>query len=148
MDYWFTDSLPYLLNRVGVALGETFSKRIAPYEVTLPMYRVLAILRQTGPKSLGDLAALVTVEMSTLSRMVGTMAKAGHVTRIRPPENGRVVSIEITPKGAALADELMKIAMQFEQTILGSMDDRAAAELKALMRQIGNRVATLQDTPD
>ena len=143
MDYWFTDSLPYLLNRAGVALGETFSKRIARYDVTLPMYRVLAILRQTGPKSLGELSSLVSVEMSTLSRMIGAMAKAGQVTRIRPPENGRVVSIEITAKGAALADELMQIAMQFERGILGDMDAAAAEELKTQQRQISQRIDRL-----
>lgn len=143
MTYRFTDSLPYLLNRTGVALGETFSQRIAPYGVTLPMYRVLAILRQTGAKSLGDLSALVSVELSTLSRMIGAMVRSGLVTRIRPPENGRVVSIEITGKGAGLADELMKIAEGFEQTLIAGLDDDEAAALKALLRQIGKRIETL-----
>ncbi|MFV0243642.1 MAG: MarR family winged helix-turn-helix transcriptional regulator [Qingshengfaniella sp.] len=143
MEYWFTDSLPYLLNRVGVALGETFSKRIAPYGVTLPMYRVLAILRQTGPKSLGELSTLVSVEMSTLSRLIGTMVKAGHVTRNRPPENGRVVSIAITDQGAALADDLMKLAMQVEMTLLSGLDTTEAETLKSLMRQISRRVTAL-----
>ena len=143
MEYWFTDSMPYLLNRAGVALGETFSKRIAPLGATLPMYRVLAILRQTGPKSRGDLAGLVTVEMSTLSRLIGAMAKQGLVTRERPPENGRVVSIAITEEGAAMADRLMVIAHQFERTILGDMPDAEAERLKALMRQISDRIATL-----
>lgn len=142
-EYWFTESMPYLLNRAGVALGETFSKRIAPHGATLPMYRVLAILRQTGPKSLGELSGLVTVEMSTLSRLVGAMSKQGLITRERPPENGRVVVIAITDAGSDLADRLMKIAMQFEQTILGDMDSAEAERLKALMRTISDRIATL-----
>ena len=40
--YTFTDSFPYLLNRVGVRMGELFSRRIASYGITLPMYRVMA----------------------------------------------------------------------------------------------------------
>lgn len=143
MTYLITDSLPYLLNRAGVTLGETFSQRIAPWGVTLPMYRVLAILRQTGPKSLGELSALVSVELSTLSRMIGVMGKSDLVTRIRPPENGRVVSIEITDKGAVLADELMQIAMRFEQTMLAGLNEAEADALKALLRQIGKRIETL-----
>ncbi|HCP76840.1 MAG TPA: MarR family transcriptional regulator, partial [Pusillimonas sp.] len=46
MKYRFTTSFPYLLNRVGVRMGELFSKRLLEYELTLPMYRVMAVLRQ------------------------------------------------------------------------------------------------------
>ena len=46
---------PYPLNRVGVRMGELFSRRIAGYGVTLPMYRVMAALWETGDQRLGDL---------------------------------------------------------------------------------------------
>ena len=55
--YRLTNSFPYLLNRVGVQMGELFSRRIAGYGVTLPMYRVMAALWETGDQRLGDLAA-------------------------------------------------------------------------------------------
>jgi len=42
--YRLSNSFPYLLNRVGVRMGELFSRRIASFGVTLPMYRVLAAL--------------------------------------------------------------------------------------------------------
>ena len=54
--YRLTNSFPYLLNRVGVQMGELFSRRIAGYGVTLPMYRVMAALWETGDQRLGDLA--------------------------------------------------------------------------------------------
>ena len=56
--YRLTNSFPYLLNRVGVQMGELFSRRIAGYGVTLPMYRVMAALWETGDQRLGDLAAM------------------------------------------------------------------------------------------
>ena len=64
--YRLTNSFPYLLNRVGVQMGELFSRRIAGYGVTLPMYRVMAALG-TGDQRLGDLAVMTTIEISTLS---------------------------------------------------------------------------------
>src|SRR5579859_989617 len=42
--YKLTESVPYLLNRVGVRMGELFSRRIASHGVSLPMYRVMAAL--------------------------------------------------------------------------------------------------------
>ena len=53
--YRLTNSFPYLLNRVGVQMGELFSRRIAGYGVTLPMYRVMAALWETGDQRLGIL---------------------------------------------------------------------------------------------
>lgn len=143
MTYRFNDSVPYLLNRAGTTLGEKFSTRIAPYGVTLPMYRVLATLRQTGPKTLGELSALVSVELSTLSRLIGTMSRAGLVTRDRPPENARIVSIDITPAGQTLAEQLMPIARHFELTLIADLTEDQVSLLKQILRQISARVETL-----
>ena len=52
MPYRFTESVPYLLNRAGVSVAERFTRRLEDYAVTLPMYRVLAVLRQTGTSCL------------------------------------------------------------------------------------------------
>ena len=143
MTYRFNDSVPYLLNRAGTTLGEKFSSRIAPYGVTLPMYRVLATLRQTGPKTLGELSALVSVELSTLSRLIGTMSRANLVTRDRPPENARIVSIDITPAGQVLAEELMPIAQHFEQTLIADLTAEQVVQLRQILRQLGARIEAL-----
>ena len=59
--YRLTNSVPYLLNRVGVRMGELFSRRLAPYDVTLPMYRVLAGLSERGDQRLGDLSVMTSI---------------------------------------------------------------------------------------
>ena len=114
MKYRFTTSFPYLLNRVGVRMGELFSKRLLEYELTLPMYRVMAVLRQEGAQNLGDLSDMVTVEVSTLSRLISSMQRKGLVLRVRAEHNGRTVSITITEKGEKLVDQLMPLAAHFE----------------------------------
>jgi hypothetical protein len=42
--YRLSNSFPYLVDRVGVRIGDMFSRYLAPYDVTLPMYRVMASL--------------------------------------------------------------------------------------------------------
>src|SRR5438046_9211134 len=90
--YTLTKSLPYLLNRVGVQMGELFSRRIAGYGVTLPMYRVMAALWETADQRLGDLAAMTTIELSTLSRLVAEMNRRGRVSGARTHANRRTVA--------------------------------------------------------
>ena len=73
MTYKLTTSMPYLVARLGVRMGSLFSRRLASYDLTLPMYRVLAALSEKPGQKLGELSAMTTVELSTMSRLIGTM---------------------------------------------------------------------------
>jgi DNA-binding MarR family transcriptional regulator len=134
--YRLNESFPYLLNRVGVRMGELFVRRIERYGVTLPMYRVLAALWATGDQRLGDLAATTTAELSTLSRLIGEMKRKGLVSRRRSEDNGRTVAINLTTKGRALAEELMPIAQHFEEVAVRNFAPDEVARIKAVLTTV------------
>ena len=134
--YQLTTSIPYLLNRVGVRMGALFSKRIEPFNLTLPMYRVLASLREEPGQKLGDLSATTVVELSTMSRMVGTLVAEGLVTRERIPNNERTVSINLTDRGVAVADQLIREAMHYEEVAISKLRKGDVEKLKHLLNEV------------
>jgi MarR family transcriptional regulator, organic hydroperoxide resistance regulator len=142
--YRLTDSLPYLLNRVGVRMGDFFSRRIAGFGVTLPMYRVMAALWEKGDQRLGDLADMTSIEISTLSRLVGTMKRKGLVSRKRLEDNARTVAINLTAKGKALVEELIPIAMQFEDIAVRNFPKHGLSDLKSTLSQIHDSLGSLE----
>ena len=142
--YRLTNSFPYLLNRVGVQMGELFSRRIAGYGVTLPMYRVMAALWETSDQRLGDLAAMTTIEISTLSRLVGEMKRRGLVTRARLKDNGRTVAINLTPKGRTLVEELIPIAIHFEEVAVRDFPSKNISDLKTVLAEIYESLKSLE----
>jgi len=142
--YRLTKSFPYLLNRVGVRMGELFVRRIAPYDVTLPMYRVLASLWETGDRRLGDLAAATTVEVSTLSRLIGEMKRKGLVSRRRCEGNERTVAINLTAKGRALAQELMPIAQHFEDVAVRDFSADEVARIKTVLATVYSNLDAIE----
>jgi DNA-binding MarR family transcriptional regulator len=142
--YRLTKSFPYLLNRVGVRMGELFVRRIAPYGVTLPMYRVLASLWETGDQRLGDLAAQTTVEVSTLSRLIGEMKRKGLVSRRRCEDNERTVAINLTAKGRALAEELMPIAQHFEDVAVRDFSADEVARIKTVLATVYSNLDAIE----
>ncbi len=144
MSYRFTDSFPYLLNRVGVRMGELFSSRIHEHGITLPMYRVLAVLKQEGPQRLTDLSPMVTTELSTLSRLVSAMKKQGLVSRTRP-DDGRTVSIALSPQGDALVGKLMPLAAEFEAIGVETFNAGEIEWLKSALRTIHSNLDKLDD---
>ncbi|UQS92594.1 MarR family transcriptional regulator [Pseudomonas chlororaphis subsp. piscium] len=97
--YCFSTAVPYLVTRVGVRMGECFSQELGEHGLTLVMYRVLAVLREQGGLSLGELGGRVSAEISTLSRQVTNMQKLGLILRERQDANGRQVCISLTPRG-------------------------------------------------
>jgi DNA-binding MarR family transcriptional regulator len=142
--YRLSNSFPYLLNRVGVRMGELFSRRIASYGVTLPMYRVMAALWETGDQRLSDLAVVTTTEISTLSRLIGEMKRKGLVTRSRLEDNGRTVAINLTAKGKTLVEELMPIAVHFEEVAVSNYSESEVLRLKIVFREIYESLGSIE----
>ena len=142
--YRLTNSLPYMLNRVGVRMGDLFSRRIAGYGVTLPMYRVMAALWEKGDQRLGDLAGMTTIEISTLSRLIGEMKRRGLVTRTRLKDNARTVAINLTAKGRTLVEELIPIAIHFEEVAVRNFPSKNISDLKTVLEDIYESLKTIE----
>ncbi len=141
--YRLSNSFPYLLNRVGVRIGELFIERLKPYEMTLPMYRVLASLYEKGDQRLNELSASTSLEVSTLSRLVGGLEERGFLTRSRHEENGRAVSINLTKQGRAMSEELIPLAMQFEEIAIHSFGKSEVAHLREALKDIYDHLNAL-----
>ena len=134
--YSLSTSFPYLLNRVGVRIGELFSQRLKPYDLTLPMYRVLVALWEKGDQRLNELSKATTLEVSTLSRLIGTLEERKYVTRRRLDDNARAVAINLTQAGRTLAEELIPLAVQFEEVAIHSFGKSEVARLKSAMEAV------------
>jgi len=50
--------LPYLINRVGFAVSESFGEVLASDDLTISMWRVLAVLLHNGPQHMTNLPNL------------------------------------------------------------------------------------------
>ena len=134
--YRLTEAFPYLLNRVGVRMGELFSRRLAAEDLTLAMYRALAALWEADEQRLSDLAAVISVEQSTLSRMIGTLVRRGLVSRHRPESNSRTVQIRLTPKGRELVERYIPFAIQHEEISLQGFAPEEVTRLKASLDSV------------
>lgn len=136
MTYQLTTSMPYLLARLGVRMGSLFSQRLAAYDLTLPMYRVLAALSEKPGQKLGDLSAMTTVELSTMSRLIGTMVTRGLVSRQRPAGNERTVQIDLTDHGAEMAALLRAEAEHYEEVAVSTLKPTEIDRLKRTLTQM------------
>src|SRR5579862_5074818 len=130
------DYLPYLVNRVGVRIASAFARELVPHGLSLPMWRVLAVLAQDGEQRQIDLAGLTSIDPSTLSRLVKTVQDRGLVSRTRSAASLREVAIALTPRGRAIVQALIPRALAYEATAIRGLDAREIAVVKRLLRRV------------
>ncbi|MGH7090658.1 MAG: MarR family winged helix-turn-helix transcriptional regulator [Stellaceae bacterium] len=139
------NALTFLLTRTGNRTAELFEQReLGRHDVTLPMYRVLATLARHDDQRLGDLAALADMEVSTLSRLIGTMQSRRLVSRRRSGKDARAVRIRITDQGKTLAQKLINAATSYEATMTKALAPRQVQELKRALAQIEDTIVNLK----
>ena len=71
--------------------------------VTLPQFRLLAVLADLGPVPSGQAARTLGLDPSTVTRLADRMVAAGHVARGTAPQHRGVVTLTLTPSGRDLA---------------------------------------------
>lgn len=129
--------LPYLINRVGFELVESFTRDgLKQHGLTIDMWRALAALSNNGGQRQVDLASMTSIDVSTLSRLVSRMVRMGLVTRSRSERSNREVLVALSPKGRALAQRLIPTAVTLERKAAAGLSARELAVAKRLLSRM------------
>jgi MarR family transcriptional regulator, organic hydroperoxide resistance regulator len=129
--------LPYLVNRVGTIIAEQFgAEALAPYRLSIAMWRVMAALASRGGQRQIDLAELTSIEVSTLSRLVSRLVAMGVVSRARSASSTREVVVKLTAKGSAQVARLVPMARAYEADAIAGVRADDLAILKDGLRRV------------
>jgi DNA-binding MarR family transcriptional regulator len=137
--------LPYLINRAGVSLASRFGAELRHAGISLQDWRVLAALCERDGQRLTELARHTSIEISTLSRLVGGLEARGLVARDRDAGDARAIAIRLTDAGTALTVALTPAAASLERAALAGLSATEAEQLKALLNRIYGNLAALAD---
>jgi MarR family transcriptional regulator, organic hydroperoxide resistance regulator len=139
--------LPYLVNRVGNIIAEQFgAEALAPYRLSIAMWRVMAVLASRGGQRQIDLADLTSIDVSTLSRLVTRLVAMGVVSRTRSANSTREVVVKLTAKGKAQVARLVPIARDYEAVAITGVRPEELAILKNSLRRVYANMKNRQRT--
>jgi DNA-binding MarR family transcriptional regulator len=99
------DHLGYWLRKLSNAVSDSFARRLAIHEVSVPQWVMLRVLFDSASLPLKDIAARVEVDQGSLSRMVDRLIARGWVRREADAADRRTVAISLTWEGRRLAAE-------------------------------------------
>lgn len=125
--------LPYLVNRLGQRFVAEFSPALAGAGIDVQMWRVLIALYQRGDQPVGALSDLTSINISTLSRLIGRMSAREHVERLRGNDDARSVIIRLTPGGRTVTESILPAATALEAEATANFSDAERAMLQQLL---------------
>lgn len=129
--------LPYLVNRLGGALVADFTATsLAACDLTIDMWRLLAVLSYRGAQRQVDLVDMSSIEASTVSRLVTRLVRLALVTRKRSTTSNREVVIELTAKGRAQVERIIPQAHKLEQMAAAGVPAKDLAVVKRVLRRM------------
>ena len=124
------DFLPYLVNRAGIKTGQSFAQDLQTFGLTLTDWRILIALSQADKQRLLELAEIVVSDVSTLSRQVTALERAGFIVRGRSRHDGRALSLMLSAKARTLIRKIIPIAQMHERVATQGISARDLVTLR------------------
>lgn len=121
--------LPYRLSILSNTVSEAISRIYAErFGLTIPGWRVMAILAQHPGLSAGEAAVRTAMDKVAVSRAVAQLLEAGYLERQFADEDRRRSMLTLSAKGWGVYDQVVPLARRMEAELVESLaaEDRAA----------------------
>ena len=139
-DQHLDDLLPYLMNRVTARMNQNLADNLRKRGFTFQDWRVLAVLAAHEGTNLTELAEATVIPQPSVSRLAANLAKRGYVARENGKTDSRNVQLFITPKGRAVYDKMLPLAVAEYRAAMKGFSVKEYANLRgALLRMMKNR---------
>jgi len=92
-----------------------------------------------------DLARALHVSSPTVTKMVGSMERAGLVRRRPDADDARLVRVELTEAGRVQEHEMHTAAGEYAELTFGALPERERRELARLLEKLGDRIELVMD---
>ncbi|MEU7895093.1 MarR family winged helix-turn-helix transcriptional regulator [Nonomuraea sp. NPDC049152] len=130
-----TDSLAFLLSKLGQVAAESFADRLAPLGLRP---RHCAVLQLLDGAPLGQLALAKTIGVtpSVVVDMLDELENVGAVRRVRDTVDRRRQVVEITDEGRELSRSAAEAAAQVDAELLGMLTPGQGSALRKALTTV------------
>lgn len=133
----------YLLNRLVSRYNVVIEGRLKTIGIDIPYWRVLMILGERAPRSLGQLAEAAVIPVSTMTRIVQRMSSAGLILCSAAQSDNRVTEVVLTPVGKSRLAKARKITAPVYAKIIRGFSVEEFVALTESLNRLYNNLADL-----
>ncbi|MDD2877241.1 MAG: MarR family transcriptional regulator [Acidiphilium sp.] len=116
------------------AITRVYRPYLTELKITYPQYIVLLVLVEHGETTVNGIATALKLDAATVTPLLKRLAEGDWITRERNHADGRVVRVQLTPKGKSLGDRLGEI--QNKVRCRTGLDDMAFRNLRLMLTKL------------
>jgi DNA-binding MarR family transcriptional regulator len=141
-----TDSVAFLLGKLGQVATGRFADRLAPIGLRPRHCGVLELLGR-APMTQLDLARNLSVTPSVVVDMLDELEAVDAVRRVRDTRDRRRQLVELTPDGRTLTRRAARLARQTDVELLHPLDPTQTAALRDALEHLATTHAVTAPKP-
>ncbi|AOI78494.1 MULTISPECIES: MarR family winged helix-turn-helix transcriptional regulator [Burkholderia] len=135
--YQMNDSVGYLMSRVKSVMTNLVTQRTQEeLGITGTQASMLFMIAVGKCSTAAELAREYGIDASAVTRLLDRVEKRGLLSRVRSIEDRRVVRLELTDEGRALAERLPPIFRSVLDQVLDGFTPEEVGFLKSMLRRI------------
>lgn len=97
---------------------------------------VLKVLSEDDGQTMSQLAAVLSVQPPTITKMVTRLSAQGFLRRAASETDGRLARVFLTDEGRALVETIDRAWKRLEREALTGLDEKDRKKLRKLLRQV------------
>ncbi len=131
------DYLPYRLSVAANAVSDLIAGAYrARFGLTVPQWRVVAVLGEDGPSTQQALCARTRMDKVTISRAVAALSQRMLISRTPSATDGRSHRVGLTREGQALYADVAPSALAYEARLLEAVSPSELKTAHSLLRRL------------
>lgn len=127
------ECLCFASRRAARTITRAYERELRAHGIRATQFSLLAVLSLKGPQTIGDLANMLAVDRTTLSRNLDVVDAQGLV-RLRPGKDARARIVTLTPKGRTTLKKAMPAWRKVQMSLTDELGTGAANSLRRLSR--------------
>lgn len=132
-EYNLTNFLPYQISALAGKLSRGLEKRYnIDHQLTVPEWRVLFHLSQSGKIATNKLLIKVDLHKSRVSRACKKLETSGLINREKNPADQRETILSLTDEGKKLMADLKPIAVNYNENLIQVLGEEGVAFILGL----------------
>lgn len=138
------EAIGYLITRVKTALWEEADRALAPLDLTLSQWVVIANLSAGTMSTPAEICKAISYDAGAMTRLLDRLEKKGFIRRVRHTGDRRSVTLELTRAGRDLYPNLVSHMVVGLNRVLAGFTAAEARQLESMLKRI---LVNVGDTP-
>lgn len=143
-DFILDDYPLYNLNRTSATYIDKMSEALKGLDMDQPSWRVLMLLGDKNPSTVGDLSRRSVTKISTITRILMRMEKEGLVKRKPYEQDNRVIEVYIQDRGQKVLDELRGLANDIYKLAFNGISEEDVVSFTDILVKIRQNLSDIK----